>query len=173
MVKEFEHQNDQDLAILLNLWMPRAKATPEQREAIESALRFAATACVEASRQSGRRILLGWTGPTPGVLQGISSTKLLHEQLSALAVMKPAMEGHVSGLLDSLPPACLRESLLVLISTQPVNLLEEVERSTRLSITSSRGLTSRVISLDVSRGDLDELIQFDNAPTSRPVAERR
>lgn len=169
MVKEFEHQNDQDLAILLDLWLPRVKATPEQRETIETALRFAATVCMESNKQSGRRILLGWTGPSPGVLQGVASTKLLHEQLGALAVMRPNSEGHVSGLLDALPPACLRESLLVLISSRPVNLVEEAERSTRLSGAASRGLAGRVVLLDASHGDLDGLIQFDE----RPIDERR
>jgi uncharacterized protein (DUF58 family) len=173
MVKEFEHQNDQDLAILLDLWLPRTKVSGEQREAIEAVLRFAATVCVEASRQSGRRILLGWTGPTPGVLNGAASLKLLNEQLEALAVMKPAPEGQVSGLLDALPPSALRESLLVLISTRPVNLVEEAERSPRLAGAASRGLAGRVILLDASRGDLDDLIQFDGEPPDRPTVARR
>ena len=173
MVKEFEHQNDQDLAVLLDLWLPRAKVSGEQREAIEAVLRFAATVCVESNRQAGRRILLGWTGPTPGVLNGVASSKLLHEQLEALAVMKPVPEGQVSGLLDALPPVALRESLLVLISTRPVNMLEEAERSARLAGGASRGLANRVIVLDASRGDLDDLIQFDDAAEARPATARR
>ena len=173
MVKEFEHQNDQDLAILLDLWLPRMKVVSEQREAIEAALRFAATVCVEASRQAGRRIVLGWTGPTPGMLSGVASSRLLQEQLQALAIMKPAPEGQVSGLLDALPPATLRESLLVLVSTRPVNLVEEAERSTRLAGGASRGLAGRVILLDASRGDLDALIEFDEATRAESPAARR
>ena len=62
MVKEFEHQNEQDLAILIDPWLPRARATAEQRETIENAISFAATLCVETARHQGRRIILGWTG---------------------------------------------------------------------------------------------------------------
>ena len=62
MVKEFEHQNEQDLAILIDPWLPRSKAGAEQREAIEQAISFAATLCVETARHQGRRIVLGWTG---------------------------------------------------------------------------------------------------------------
>lgn len=172
MVKEFEHQHDQDLAILLDLWLPRVKVTADQREAVEASLRFAATVCVESSRQSGRRILLGWTGPTPGVLQGVSSSKLLHELLTQLAEMRPSTEGGISGLLDALPPACLREAQLVLISTRPINLVEEAERSDRLAGGAARGIANRIMLLDAARGELNDLIKFDEAPTTRLLPER-
>jgi hypothetical protein len=171
MVKEFEHQNDQDLAILVDPWLPRVKVTPEQREAIESAIRFAASVCVESCRQAGRRILLGWTGPTPVVVQGVASTKLLHEFLGNLAVMRPATEGQVSGLLDVLPPGVLRESLMVLVSTRPVNIMEEAERSSRLSGGGARGIAGRVIVLNSAQGDLNELISFGQA-TTRALSRR-
>jgi hypothetical protein len=86
--------------------------------------------------------------------------KLLHELLEQLAVMRPATEGTLSTLLDALPPAALRESILIIVSTRPVNLLEEAERSARLSGGSARGLLGRVVLLDSSRGELAELIQF-------------
>ncbi|MDB5351181.1 MAG: hypothetical protein JWN86_2428 [Planctomycetota bacterium] len=171
MVKEFEQQNDQDLAILLDPWLPRTKVTPEQRETLEAAIRFAATVCVESCRQAGRRILLGWTGATPGVRQGPASAKLLHELLEQLAVMRPAPEGQMSVLLDALPPACLREAMLVMISTRPVNLADEAERSSRLSGGASRGIAGRVLLLDASQGDLTDLIHFDEH--NRIAASRR
>ncbi len=133
MVKEFEQQNEQDLAILIDPWLPRTKTAPEQREAVELAISFAATLCVETCRQQGRRIVLGWTGAAPGVRHGPSSVKLLHELLEQLAVMRAANEGGLSDLFDVLPPAVLREALLVVVSTRPINLMEEAERSARLS----------------------------------------
>ncbi len=66
MVKEFEQQNEQDLAILIDPWLPRTKASPEQREAMEQAISFAATLCLETCRYQGRRLVLGWTGAAPG-----------------------------------------------------------------------------------------------------------
>ncbi len=70
MVKEFEHQNEQDLAILIDPWLPRARASTEQRETIEQAISFAATLCVETARHQGRRIILGWTGSRSGRAAG-------------------------------------------------------------------------------------------------------
>ena len=75
-------------------------------------------------------------------------------------------------LLDVLPPAILREAMLIIISTRPVNLLEEAERSSRLSGTSARGLLGRVILLNASQGDLDSLFQFAERPTRDLLQQR-
>jgi uncharacterized protein (DUF58 family) len=172
MIKEFEQQNDQDLAVLLDPWLPRSKVTPEQREALEHAVQFAATVFLETCRRQGRRLLLGWTGPTPGLRQGPASVKLLHELLEELAVLRSSAEGTLSALLDTLPPATLRESILIVVSTRPINLLEEAERSARLSGASARGLLGRVILLDASRGDLTDLVQSAESPATNVLSQR-
>jgi uncharacterized protein (DUF58 family) len=166
MIKEFEQQHQQDLALLIDPWLPRSKMTHDQRECLEQVIRFAATICLETCRHRGRRLLLGWTGPTPGVRQGPASVKLLHELLEQLAVMRPATEGSLAALLDALPPASLRESVLIIVSTRPVNLLEEAEQSARLSGGAARGLLGRVMLLDASRGELTDLIQFAESPSA-------
>ena len=163
MVKEFEQQHEQDLAILLDPWLPRTKITPEQRESLEDAIKFAATICFETCRHPGRRLLLGWTGATPGVRQGPASVKLLHEFLEQFATLRHSSEGSLSALLDVIPASTLRESFLIVVSTRPVNLMEEADRSTRLSATALRGLFGRVTILDASKGDLDALIRFDKS----------
>ena len=163
MVKEFEQQHEQDLAILIDPWLPRTKVLPEQREAMEQAIKFAATVCFETCRHPGRRMLLGWTGPTPGVRQGPASVKLLHELLEQLATLRPSSEASLAGLLDAVPSPTLRESFLIVVSTRPINLMEEAEKSARLSSASLRGLLGRVSLLDASKGDLANLIQFGKA----------
>jgi uncharacterized protein (DUF58 family) len=160
MVKEFEQQNEQDLAVLIDPWLPRSKVTPEQREALEQVIRFAATLCLETCRHLGRRLILGWTGPASGVRQGPASVKLLHELLEQLAIMRPSTEGNLGALFDVLPPSTLREAILLVVSTRPINLHEEAERSARLAGGSVRGLSGRVIVLDASRGELTDLVQF-------------
>ncbi|MDX2039281.1 MAG: DUF58 domain-containing protein [Isosphaeraceae bacterium] len=170
MVKEFEQQHEQDLAILVDPWLPRTKVTHEQRESLETAISFAATLCLETCRQSARRLLLGWTGPVPGIRQGPASVKLLHETLEQLAILRPVNEGSLAGLLDALPPVTLREALIVIVSTRSINLNEEAEKTTRLSGGASRGLVGRVTLFDGSRTDLSEFIQFDDA---RSASTRR
>jgi len=171
MVKEFEQQHEQDLAILIDPWLPRTKVSVEMREALEDAIKFAATVCFETCRHPGRRMLLGWCGSNPGVRQGPASVKLLHELLDQLATLRPSPEASLSALLDIVPPSTLRESFLIVVSTRPLNLLEEAEKSTRLSPASLRGLLGRVTLIDASKGDLANLIQFGKS--SRPTRTLR
>lgn len=161
MVKEFEQHNEQDLALLVDPWIPRSKVTAEQREAVETAVSFAATVCLETCRTSSRRLVLGWTGPAAGAWQGPASVKLLHELLEQLAVLRPSHEGGLAGLFDVMPPAMLRDAILVVVSTRPINLVEEAEKSSRLSGGPARGLLGRVTLLNAAAGDLAPLFQFD------------
>jgi uncharacterized protein (DUF58 family) len=172
MVKEFEQQNEQELAILVDPWLPRSKATYEQREAVEQVISFAATVCLETCRHQGRRLLLGWTGPSPGARHGPASAKLLHELLDQLAVLRSTSEGGLSDLLDVLPPVILREGLLIVVSTRPLNLVEEADRSKRLAGNSARGLAGRISLLNASQGDLVPLFQpYEN--TTRSLLQHR
>jgi uncharacterized protein (DUF58 family) len=165
MVKEFEQQNEQDLAILVDPWLPRSKATYEQRESVEQVISFAATVCLETCRHHGRRLVLGWTGPSPGVRHGPASVKLLHELLEQLAVLRASSEGGLAELLDVLPPVVLREAMIIVVSTRPLNLLEEADRSRRLAGTAARGIAGRISLLNASQGDLIPLFQPSESTT--------
>ena len=82
MVKEFEQQNEQDLAILIDPWLPRTKAAAEQREALEEAISFAATLCLlETCRRPGPPARSGLDGSSrfgrparPGFGQALART---------------------------------------------------------------------------------------------------
>ena len=170
MVKEFEQQHEQDLTILLDPWVPSGRVTRDQREFVEEAIRFAASVCMETCRHTGRRLLLGWTGPSPGLRQGPASVKLLHEMLEQLATVRASAEGRMASLIDVIPPSTLRESILIVVSTRSLNLFEEGERSTRLPASAIRGLLSRVTLLDASKGDLADLFHVNRAARSgRPA----
>jgi uncharacterized protein (DUF58 family) len=172
MVKEFEQQNEQDLAILVDPWLPRTKATFEQREAVEQVISFAATVCLETCRHQGRRLLLGWTGPTAGARHGPASVKLLHELLEQLAILRAVSEGSLAELLDVLPPAMLREAFLIVVSTRPLNLSEEADRSKRLGGTGARGIAGRITLLNASQGDLVPLFQPAESATRSLLQQR-
>jgi uncharacterized protein (DUF58 family) len=172
MVKEFEQHNEQDVAILVDPWLTRTKTSPEEREAVELAISFAATLCLEICRHQGRRLVLGWTGPVPGVRQGPASVKLLHELLEQLAVMRTSSEGGLAELFDVMPAQVLREAILVIVSTRPINLIEEAERSSRLAGASARSLPMRVFLLNVAQGDLSPLFEFEGEASSDLLQHR-
>jgi uncharacterized protein (DUF58 family) len=172
MVKEFEQQNEQELALLIDPWLPRTKVPTELRDAMEQAITLAATVCLETCRRQGRRLILGWTGATPGICQGQASVKLLHELLEQLAVLRPATEGSLAELLDLLPGAALRDSLLIIISTRPLHLADEAERSVRLASATARKLLGRAIVLNAASGELSDLIH-DVGASARALLEQR
>ena len=164
MVKEFEQQHDQDIAVLLDPWLPRNRPTAAQRENLEASISFAATVCLEICRRQGRRLLLGWAENAPVVRKGPASIRLLHEMLAQLAVLHGTDTGRLALLFDAMPPQVLREAMLVIVSTRPVSLTEEAEKSHRLHGDGGRGLANRVMLLDAANGDLDGLIQFNGQP---------
>ena len=170
MVKEFEVRHDQDLAILLDPWLPRHQATPEQREAVEHLVKFAATLCLETCKRQGRRLLVGCTGVTPAVWQGSASIRLLHELLEELAVLKPIHEGDLAGLFDVAPAAALREAFLVVVSTRPINLAEQAQRSSKLTGVWTRGSINRAVVLNVSKGELNDYFELGGDETRRAEA---
>ncbi len=84
--------------------------------------------------------------------------------LAQLAVLHGTDTGRLALLFDAMPPQVLREAMLVIVSTRPVSLTEEAEKSHRLHGAAGRGLASRVMLLDAANGDLDGLIQFNGQP---------
>lgn len=172
MVKEFEQQSEQDLVVLIDPWAPRPRGEGGERDVVEAAIRFVATVCLESCRNQGRRVVLGWTGATHGILHGPASTKLLHRMLEALALLRSTPEGPLAPLVDGLPPALLREALIVIVSTRRIDLAAEFRSARRLADGNSASrLAGRVVLLDASRGDLDGLVSYGRPvdATGRPA----
>ncbi len=160
MVKEFEQQNEQDLAILVDPWLPRARVGAAAEGGAWR--RRSRSRPRSAWRRAGTRDA-GWFSVGPGRRRACGKVRprssCLHELLEQLAMMRPSSEGGLAELFDVMPPAILRESHLIIISTRPLNLIEEAERSSRLSGTSARSLLGRVFLLNATQGDLAPLFQ--------------
>lgn len=165
MVKEFEQENNQQIAVVLDPWLPRTKVSQENRLATERAIQFAATVCVDACRRGGRSILLGCTGTAPEVRQGAATVRLLHELLELLALTHGSPEGKLVSLFEALPPPVVRDALIVIVTTRHVDLEQELKQSARLAEATMRGLGARVHLLNVTRGDLEGYVDFGESPS--------
>ena len=132
---------------------------------------------MDLCRSARRRVTLGWTGSVPDLRQGQASVRLLHEMLESLATIKPNHELSLYQLLDILPPATLREAIFVVITTRPVVLADEAQKSDRLRSAAGRGLSNRIVMLDVSKGDLAGLVEYGSdsmryyMPTQQPSTD--
>ena len=158
MVKEFEQDKDQFLALLLDPWLP-TKPTAQQNLAVEEILQFAATVCVETCRQPGRRMLLAWTGATPSVRQGPASQRMMHELLSNLSVLQGSSQGNIASLLEVIPPGIIRDSTVVIVTTRTIRLSDEVKQATKQAEAKIRGLSSKALVLNVTEGELSPFFQ--------------
>ena len=154
MVKEFEQEKDQLLALLLDPWVPEGPNHANHETAVELMVRFAATVCVETCRQPGRRLLLAWTGPSSGIRHGPASSRLMHELLTTLSTLQSTASGQVSALMETIPPAMVRDSTIVLVTTRPIDLNAESQRSTKIADGHLREFTSRLLILNARNGDL-------------------
>ncbi len=135
MVKEFEQQHEQDLAILLDPWLPRhqghARAArggrggdPVRRDGLPRHLPpHRAAAPPGLDRRRAR--------PPPGARVGQAPPRA-----ARTARDRPALSRRtLAGLLDVIPPSTLRESILIVVSTRPLNLQRrgrEVDAAARL-----------------------------------------
>ena len=69
-----------------------------------------------------------------------------------------------------MPAVTLREAIFVVVTTRPMQLADEAAKSERLRNATGRGLSNRLILLDVSRGELDGLVEFDQRKS--PIADQ-
>ena len=120
VVRQFEQQRNQDLAIVLDLRV-NDTADAESAARIETAVSFAATVAASLCRQGGSHVNLAITGADPRQVQGSASNALLQEMMDLLAVAEPTTDDQLpetlSGLANQLPSG----ARIVVISTQAVD----------------------------------------------------
>ena len=155
MVKEFERERSRDVAILLDPWVPD-RATPEQREHVETAISFVATMAVEFSRRAAVRLLVGCAGKKPWVVQGSAHQRLLHQVLEHLGVQQAQRNGSLASLLSEVDHQSLHASTLIVVSTRPVAMDDTGKRLAGLESS-----VRRCVVLDVSNGDLEPLFALE------------
>jgi uncharacterized protein (DUF58 family) len=97
-VREFERQNEQNLILLADLWLPD-DPTPEQLDNLELAISFAATAVAEQCRRGSSRLWFATAGGTATVFQGASSAAMSDEVLSHLALVQAGTTPPLAELL--------------------------------------------------------------------------
>ncbi|MBX7167127.1 MAG: DUF58 domain-containing protein [Pirellulales bacterium] len=160
MVRQFEQQRNEDLAVILDLWEPVAP-TPEQRENVELAVSFVATIVADLCRRGGSHLVLAVTGQPLHDATGPASMGLLSDVMEHLALAS-------SDVCDRLPPTLprvLREvrpgTQVVLVSTRAVDLTDtdrfvELWQDPRL-----RRWVNRVACFDTSNPELSSYYQVD------------
>ena len=93
-VLQFHEQQDDELALLLDLWQPSA-ARPSERAAVELAVSVAATMIVAAARQRGRRLVVCVLGEQSQCWRDSASPPLVQHLLEHLAEVRGTERGEL------------------------------------------------------------------------------
>ncbi|MBI3466393.1 MAG: DUF58 domain-containing protein, partial [Planctomycetes bacterium] len=123
MVRQFEQQRRHDLVLMLDLWQSESP-TPEQQEATELAVSFAATVIAEACRHGSGTLTAGVGGREPVWRRGHTSPRLLGDLLEQLAIAEASPAQRLPDLLAVAAEEISHRDHVVLISTHDVNVSE-------------------------------------------------
>ncbi len=88
-VRQFEQQQNQDLALVVDLWQPE-NPSEDDRVRLELMISFAATVVVRRCQQGGSRLVIAVRGGDQRIWNAPSSQALAHEVLEYLATIDGA-----------------------------------------------------------------------------------
>jgi uncharacterized protein (DUF58 family) len=120
MVRQFEQDRNRDLVLVVELWQP-AEESAEAREAVELAVRFAATLVAEQCRRGTNQFVLALAGQETAVVRGPASTGLERQALRKLAVAEGTSQDLLGGVLDQALRDVRPETDVVLLSTRTID----------------------------------------------------
>jgi len=155
-VREFEQQQNQDLTLLLDLYLP-GQATPEESDRVEQAVSFAATVVADLCRRGGSRLFVGAAGRSIEAIKGIASTALLKEIMEMLAVAEPDFEDRLPELLNRAFSEVKNGAKTVLVSTRPIELNDTERFAAVWDDPRKRSAVTKAIAIDAGS---DELSRF-------------
>jgi uncharacterized protein (DUF58 family) len=160
VVRQFEQQRNEDLVLLVDLWQPD-EPDETQRERIEAAVSFAATAIEDLCRRGGSQLVLGVTAREPFSLHGQGSMGLLSEAMQQLAVVQAGGEDRLAEQCSEALEHAGSGATIAIISTRPVDLSDQA-RFGRLTEFAVGELAARkVLLLDVGGDALAEYFTME------------
>jgi uncharacterized protein (DUF58 family) len=155
MVRQFEQQRNQDLALVLELWQP-ANASEAELANVEVAVSFAASIVSDLCRRGGRMLWMAVAAREPSWNSGPTSLALTREVMESLAMAEAASGDGLPEALSKTLEQARPGTNAILISTRPVDL-SDTERFQKLwRNTRQRAWLGRLQSIDVTRDNLSE-----------------
>jgi uncharacterized protein (DUF58 family) len=118
MVRQFEQPRSENLTLLLELWQPE-QPSAEERERVELAIRFAATATVEACRRGGSQLQVVVAGQERSSHRGGASKSLARTILASLAVAEAASRDQLEQLIEAATDSRPTAGQVVLVTSHP------------------------------------------------------
>lgn len=158
VVKQFEQQRNQDLAVVLDLWQP-AEPQANDRDSVELAVSLAATIVADSCRGGGKWLCTGIAGESVWLESGPTSNALLHQTMHGLALADATSQDTLPEVLGMTLRRARPGTRVVVISTRQADLSD---RSRFHNLWQDGAVSARlhkVVTLDVNSPDLVEYFQ--------------
>ena len=120
-VRQFEQQQNRDLALVLDLWLP-PKPRDEDQQRVEKAVSFAATLFDELTRRGGSRLTMALAARQCGHWSAGASPLFARQTLERLALADAATENSLAEVLGEVVAGNPSGTQLVVISTRSSQL---------------------------------------------------
>jgi uncharacterized protein (DUF58 family) len=163
-VRQFEHLQNRDLALVLDLWRP-ASATPQDLERVEMAVSFAATVVEELCRRGGSRLTVALAAAEAGTWSATASSLFARQTMERLAlVCGSADNGLTEALCAVLDP--LQSGVQVAVVSTRGSQLDQLLRHERLAgrLRHQRGL-AQAVWLNVSESQVSSVFHWEANPS--------
>lgn len=119
-IRQFEQPRNHDLAIILDLWQDET-ADQVQRDRVELAVSFAATAVSDLCHRGGSRLTAAFVGQDGECRSSSASLVFMQELLERLAVLQAGPCRQLSDFLKEAFQQTSRGTPMVVVSTRPMD----------------------------------------------------
>jgi len=158
-VRQFEQQHNQDLVVLLELYVPPSP-TPLDWEHVETAASLAATIAAAQCRLGNSELLLSVAAKRSGVCRGSASAVLMQEVMEQLAVAEADSVDRLPKLLEDALDRAGAGRRMVLVSTRPVDLADTGRFEGVWQDVRRRASLGRIACVDVSSDEIDQFFHM-------------
>ncbi len=153
IVRQFEQQRNQNLALILELWRPE-QPRPADDDNVELAVSFAASIVADLCRRGSRTLWVAVAAAEPKSDSGPASLALSREVMESLAVAEATANDSLPQVLSQTLEAIRPGTAVLVISTRRVDNLDSRRFATLWSNPRHRAWISRMQSIDVNQPDL-------------------
>jgi uncharacterized protein (DUF58 family) len=159
-VRQFEQQQNQDLALILDLWAP-PEPTDDERVRVELAVSLAATIVDDQARRGGSQLLVATSARLRGQWSAAASGVFARQILELLAVIEPTDEDHLGKILGHVLPDLPPSVRLAVISTRASRREELTRTAAQAQRMRHQRVLARALWLDVGDPDVERVFSLD------------
>ncbi len=160
VARQFERQQEQDLALLVDLWLPQ-RPSADDKEAVERAVSFAATVVSDICHRGNSYLLLGTSGDKIALRSGTASVGLMHEQLDMLAVARAGGTDRFAELLAAALDTLRPGMSLVVVSPRELNVSDTEQFAALWEDPARRAAAGRIVTINSASDEIEQFCQFE------------